>query len=165
MGECALSRSQLVVSGCILPKTRLFSQREGLFYRRDREREREKEKGKKVGNAARSEREKCRSPSLCGVRRLSPPSRTLIVSRVMAIGGCVRFSRVPRRRGTRTLPTRWPGGMRTTTRIGTRDFAIRWYISIIVIRFRLLSKRSPFRFALLAFVSKPNFPTVIQIVK
>lgn len=42
MGECALSRSQLVVSGCILPKTRLFSQREGLFYRRDREREKEK---------------------------------------------------------------------------------------------------------------------------
>ena len=48
MGECALSRSQLVVSGCILPKTRLFSQREGLFYRRDREREREKEKGNPI---------------------------------------------------------------------------------------------------------------------
>lgn len=40
MGECALSRSQFFVSGCILPKTRLFSQREGLFYRRERERER-----------------------------------------------------------------------------------------------------------------------------
>ena len=42
MGECALSRSQFFVSGCILSKTRLFSQREGLFYRRERERKRER---------------------------------------------------------------------------------------------------------------------------